>query len=180
MTAYTHFTNIECAWLFSKINHIGPIPKQIFWTTRGLLSQIAAVPNTGSSPFLVGGPWGSVVSHVLSLRATGSAHCLKCLSIPEFWKMERTTEPEMRSCRNFGTWPTGTRSLIRFFNIKILLDTTLTLLATTGAIVGDTWNQYRQGKKPSSLLFILGARDTNWKSQGAKIGTYLGFNLFTN
>ena len=43
----------------------------------------------------------------------------------------------MRSLRTFDTYPTGIFGLIRFLNLKALLDATLTLLTTTGAIAVD-------------------------------------------
>ena len=103
-----------CNNYFQKTIILDPSQSQFFWTTRGLLSQIAAVPNSGSSPFPLGGPWGSVVSHVLSLRAKESVHCLENLAIQEFWKMETTTVPAMGSCWLLVRDPRGSGVLYGF------------------------------------------------------------------
>ena len=46
---------------------------------------------------------------------------------------------------------------MRFLNLKALLDATLTLLTTTGAIAVDLWDESRSGHETSTLIAHLGS-----------------------
>jgi hypothetical protein len=63
----------------------------------------------------------------------------------------------MRSLRTFDTYPTGILGFIRFLNLKALLDATLMLLPTTGAIAVDLWDESRSGQETSKPPPHLGS-----------------------